>query len=140
MSQDFPDAWAALHSRSEAPAEHRRLDLSFVSAMFPYVPGRRTRTINQLAIILDAGAAAEGDHHLVRLHHGEAPATSEGVCVRDGDGRGVFIGVIDLTDCPLGPIDDRRAAPCALEIPRALRHADRIFVIARYAAPSRERD
>jgi hypothetical protein len=140
VSQDFPDAWAALHSRSEAPAEHRRLDLSFVSAMFPYVPGRRTRTINQLAIILDAGAAAEGDHHLVRLHHGEAPATSEGVCVRDGDGRGVFIGVIDLTDCPLGPIDDRRPAPCALEIPRALRHADRIFVIARYAAPACERD
>ena len=107
---------------------------------FPFVPGRRTRTIDQLAIILRRPAPPRATTISYGLHHGEAPAVAEGVCVRDGDGRGIFAGLIDLADCPLGPIDDRRQASCTVEIPHALHRAERIFVIARYDGPACERD
>ena len=50
----------------------RRLRLGFTPAMFPFVPGRRVRTIDRLLLMFAAPDADPGRHHLVRFWRDEA--------------------------------------------------------------------
>jgi hypothetical protein len=127
VRHDFPDAW---------PALRQRLRLGFTRTMFPFVPGRPVDRIDQLVVMFAAPGAVPGAHHRIRFWPGEAEHcdATEVECVARDEWPGLFRGVIDLREHPLGPLRDGRPAACAFEFPEQAGEIRNVFVIASYDA------
>jgi hypothetical protein len=104
--------------------------------MFPYVPGRRVRSIDRLLLMFEAPGATPGRHHLVRFWRDEADrdGAADVRCVADGAWPGYFCGAIDLREQPLGPLREGRPVACTIEIPAEAGEICNAFVIAHYDA------
>ena len=112
------------------------LNLKFVPAMFPFVPGRRVRWIDGLVLLFAAPDADPGHHHLVRYwQEGDDRDDVKDIeCVASDAHPGFYYGVIDLTKRRLGPLTSERGPCCTLEFSGQAGEVCSAHVIARYQA------
>jgi Tc toxin complex TcA C-terminal TcB-binding domain len=140
VRHDFPDAWPAVGRPGQEGADpdrrHRSLRLDFTPVMFPFVPGRRVRTLDRLLLMFQAPDARPGRHHLLRFwwHDAGHERVTEFTAVAEGGWPGYFCGPVDLGESPLGPLRDEHPAVCGFDFPAEAGEIGNIFVIAHYAA------
>jgi hypothetical protein len=142
VARAFPDAWPALRQREnehQHPHDNGRqsaryMRLEFEPAMFPFVPGRRVRFIDDTWIVFAAPDADPGRHHIIsfRPPHADRDDVEEVICVAPPAGPRCVFGVVDL-DRPLGPLADRPTG-CSSEFPDGLGEIWSVYLIARYKA------
>jgi hypothetical protein len=106
--------------------------------MFPFVPGRRVRTVDRLLLMFAAPEARPGRHHLVRFWRRDAgdEHVREVTAVADSAWPGYFCGPVDLGARPLGPLRDEHPAECGFDFPATAGDVGNVFVIAHYTAGS----
>jgi len=144
VRHDFPDAWPGAWRPGQEDREadgdrrHRSLRLGFTPAMFPFVPGRRVRTVDRLLLMFEAPDARPGRHHLVRFwwHDTGHERVTEFTAVAESGWPGYFCGTVDLGESPLRPLRDEHPAVCGFDFPAEAGEICNIFVIAHYAAES----
>ncbi len=142
VRHDFPDAWPGMTRTARQPAredgadDRRQLKLAFTPVMFPFVPGRRVRSIGRLLLAFGAAGATLGRHHLVRFWRDDADSDDATAfpCVADSSWPGMFLGTIDLREHPLGPLRDKQPVGGTFEFPEDAEPFSRVFVIAHYEA------
>ena len=141
VRHDFPDAWPGAWRSGQEDGQagpdrrHRSLRLDFTPAMFPFVPGRRVRTLDRLLLMFQAPDAQPGRHHLVRFwrHDADHEGVTEFSAVADGGWPGYFCVPVDLGASPLGPLRDEHPAVCGFDFPAEAGEIGTIFIIAHYA-------
>jgi hypothetical protein len=142
VQHDFPDAWPPARrpgpeGREDEPGQrHHSLRLGLTPAMFPFVPGRRVRTVDRVLLMFEAPDAQPGHHHLVRFWWQDADRdrATEFTAVADGAWPGYFCGPADLRDNPLGPLRDARPALCGFDFPAQAGEIRNVFVVVHYIA------
>jgi hypothetical protein len=129
---EFPDAWPALLFRHDDRCL-RRLQLQFLPAMFPFVPGRRVRRIDRLMLVFSAPDADPGRHHLLRFWQQGDDDIEEFECIATGIWPGFFYGTIPL-ERPLGPLTAECPPKCFIEVPNSVGDICSAYLIAHYDA------
>jgi hypothetical protein len=102
--------------------------------MFPFVPGRRVRTLDRVVLMFAAPDAEPGRHHVIRFwwtDNGHERST-EFTAVADSAWPGYFCGTVDLQESPLGPLREDRPAVCGFGFPAQAGETRNVFVIAHY--------
>jgi len=142
--RDLPDAWYTLTAPYEDAHAFRRLPLRLSTAMFPFVPTRRTRWVDGLKLLFAAPGAEPSTNHLVRFHPGEHRHEQEHdcgcdaidvECVASDEYPGLYWGVVDLRDRRLGPLEVERAVELgSLEFPARIGEICEVKLIAVYCA------
>ena len=148
VRRDLPDAWNELQQLHEDPHHSgwaRRLPLRLRKEMFPFVPARRVRWVDELQILFEAPGADPSTNHVVRFFpeahrhdHGEHCdcGRSDVHCVASDEYPGLFWGHVDLRGRRLGPLDPERAATelGTLEFPDALGEVCEVHLVTKYCA------
>lgn len=139
VRHDFPDAWppAWRPGQGEWDANGRRsLRLGLTPGMFPFVPGKPARTVDQVVLLFAAPDAEPGRHHTVRFWWDEdgCERATEFTAIADSAWPGYFVGAVDLHESPVGPLRDSRSAVCGFGFPAQAGEIRNAFVIAHYTA------
>ena len=102
--------------------------------MFPFVPGRRVRSIDRLMLVFAAPEADPGRHHSSGSGNKERTATkSKNRMHANGQWPGFFYGVIPL-ERPLGPLTAECPPECWVEVPNSVGDICSAYLIAHYDA------
>ncbi len=155
MRRDLSDAWYGLQRKVERDRGredddedegewNRRLDLRLSDAMFPFVPGRRTRWVEGLQLFFEAPGADPSTNYVVRFepaeheHDHDEPCDCDRIdvhCVAASEWPGSFWGFVDLSGKRLGPLtSDRPAELGAFEFPEDLGEICGVQLVAGYCA------
>ncbi|MFI5776075.1 neuraminidase-like domain-containing protein [Nocardia sp. NPDC051570] len=111
VRHDQPDVWNGLRGG------RRELELRLFGAMFPFVPGKRVRSVDRVEILLEAPCAEPSANLTVWfLPHGhhccDGACDCDRIlvrCIAASEYPGLFWGEVDLTGHrPLGPISADR--------------------------------
>ena len=134
------------HSRGHADERQRHhhrwtLDLRLSAAMFPFVPGRRTRWLDRLQVLFLAPCAQPGANFVLRFmpgphQHRDGPCDCGDIdvrCVASSEWPGLFLGVVDLGDRRLGPIGAERPSEVGrLEFPAEVSEICDVNIVVGY--------
>lgn len=144
LKQELPEAWQLF---SEDGGSQKQVRIKLGQNMFPFLPGHRNISINQIGLLIEAPGANPSTHQVVKFAFNDGHNylrgkldlcdTKDIVCVASKDWPCIYHGILDVQLAPLSTDEMRDFG--TLIFPCGLGLVMRAFLLCDYSAtPPRE--